>query len=89
MKMLPSVLAMRVDPSRYLIRADNQNVSKGAISGCIKNGIIELGQVKSKTKAGSGCGGCVPMVTSIFNAEMKKAGHTLTNQCVLDPPHVV
>jgi nitrite reductase (NAD(P)H) len=55
-------------------------VSKGAISGCIKNGMTELGQIKSKTKAGSGCGGCVPMVTNIFKAEMKKAGHTLTNQ---------
>jgi nitrite reductase (NAD(P)H) len=62
--------------------ADGQNVSKGAISGCIKNGMTELGQIKSKTKAGSGCGGCVPMVTSIFKAEMKKAGHTLTNQYV-------
>jgi nitrite reductase (NAD(P)H) len=44
--------------------------------------MTELGQIKSKTKAGSGCGGCVPMVASIFKAEMKKAGHTLTNQCV-------
>jgi nitrite reductase (NAD(P)H) len=45
--------------------------------------MTELGQIKSKTKAGSGCGGCVPMVTAIFKAEMKKAGHTLTNQYVL------
>jgi nitrite reductase (NAD(P)H) len=42
--------------------------------------MTELSQIKTKTKAGAGCGGCVPMVTSIFKAEMKKAGHTLNNQ---------
>ena len=27
-----------------------------------------------------GCGGCVPLVTSIFKAEMKKAGHATNNK---------
>ncbi|GFZ50204.1 Nitrite reductase [NAD(P)H] [Saitozyma sp. JCM 24511] len=55
------------------------NVSKGAIAGCVKNGMTELAQIKGKTKAGAGCGGCVPLVTAIFKSEMKKAGHTLVN----------
>ena len=57
-----------------------QNVSKGAIAGCVKNGMSELGAIKSKTKAGAGCGGCVPLVTAIFKAEMKKAGHAVSNK---------
>ena len=41
---------------------------------------MDMASIKAKTKSGSGCGGCVPLVTSIFNAEMKKAGHTVLNQ---------
>ncbi|KAL8278182.1 hypothetical protein RQP46_009355 [Phenoliferia psychrophenolica] len=55
------------------------NVLKGAIGACIKEGITELGLIKKKTKAGAGCGGCVPLVTNIFKAEMKKAGHATNN----------
>ena len=42
------------------------NVTKGQVSGCVKNGILDLNEVKMKTKAGTGCGGCMPLVTSIF-----------------------
>jgi nitrite reductase (NAD(P)H) len=35
--------------------------------------------IKKSTKAGTGCGGCIPLVTNIFKAEMKKAGHTLSS----------
>jgi nitrite reductase (NAD(P)H) len=55
-----------------------QNVSKGAIVTCVKGGMKDLGEIKKKTKAGAGCGGCVPLVTSIFKGEMKKAGHALS-----------
>ncbi|OCF30509.1 nitrite reductase [NAD(P)H], large subunit [Kwoniella heveanensis BCC8398] len=55
------------------------NVTKGAVGSCVKSGMTDFAAVKAKTKAGSGCGGCVPMVTSIFKAEMKKSGHTLSN----------
>ncbi|OCF75267.1 nitrite reductase [NAD(P)H], large subunit [Kwoniella mangroviensis CBS 8886] len=54
------------------------NVTKGAIGSCVKSGLTDLSQVKTKTKAGSGCGGCVPMVTNIFKAEMKKSGHKVS-----------
>ncbi|WVF71032.1 nitrite reductase [NAD(P)H], large subunit [Kwoniella sp. CBS 6097] len=59
------------------------NVTKGAVVSCVKSGMTDFAAVKAKTKAGSGCGGCVPMVNSIFKAEMKKSGHTLSNNlCV-------
>ncbi|KAF8974666.1 hypothetical protein BDZ97DRAFT_1900252 [Flammula alnicola] len=55
------------------------NVSKGAISKAVAAGCKSFGEVKAKTKAGTGCGGCVPLATSIFNSEMKKLGHAVAN----------
>jgi nitrite reductase (NAD(P)H) len=55
------------------------NVTKGAIVECVKSGMVDMNDVKSKTKAGTGCGGCMPLVTNIFKAEMKNAGHAISN----------
>ncbi|MCA9057487.1 MAG: nitrite reductase small subunit NirD, partial [Planctomycetaceae bacterium] len=35
--------------------------------------------VKQCTKAGSGCGGCMPLVTDLFTAQMKALGREVTN----------
>ncbi|GAA5924803.1 hypothetical protein JCM10213_000447 [Rhodosporidiobolus nylandii] len=53
--------------------------TKGAISKCVKDGITDFNAIKQCTKAGTGCGGCVPLVQGIFKAEMKKAGNTVSN----------
>ncbi|EJF58500.1 nitrite reductase [Dichomitus squalens LYAD-421 SS1] len=55
------------------------NVSKGQIVQCIKDGAQGIADVKTRTKAGSGCGGCVPLMTNIVKAEMKKAGIAVSN----------
>lgn len=56
------------------------NVSKGAICQAIREGNLDsVGAVKSCTRAGTGCGGCVPLVTDLFHAELKKAGKVVTN----------
>ncbi|KDR83434.1 hypothetical protein GALMADRAFT_235573 [Galerina marginata CBS 339.88] len=55
------------------------NVSKEAICKSVVAGCKSIGEVKSRTKAGTGCGGCVPLATSIFNSEMRKAGHVVMN----------
>ncbi|KAJ6499701.1 nitrite reductase [Mycena vitilis] len=56
------------------------NVEKGRIVKCVRDeGCTTIADLKAKTKAGTGCGGCMPLVTSIFNAEMKKAGHKVNN----------
>ncbi|KAG5728415.1 Nitrite reductase [NAD(P)H] [Termitomyces sp. T112] len=59
------------------------NVMKGDIIQRVRDGTcLTIPDLKAKTKAGTGCGGCIPLVTRIFNAEMKKAGRTLnTNLC--------
>jgi len=56
------------------------NVSKGDVASQVKNGKCKsIGDVKSCTKAGTGCGGCMPLVQSIFNQTMKDMGETVLN----------
>jgi nitrite reductase (NADH) large subunit len=55
------------------------NVSKGALCGAVEAGCTTVGQLKSKTKAGSTCGGCVPLVTQILKAELKRKGVATNN----------
>jgi nitrite reductase (NADH) large subunit len=56
------------------------NVSKGQIRAAIRDGgLSTIAAVKSCTKAGTGCGGCVPLVTDLLKAEMAAAGKKVTN----------
>lgn len=56
------------------------NVSKGQICEAIRDrNLTDVASVKKCTQAGTGCGGCVPLVTDIFKSEMKKSGVTLKN----------
>ncbi|KAF9509211.1 hypothetical protein BS47DRAFT_1377626 [Hydnum rufescens UP504] len=55
------------------------NVIKGAIVKAVAGGCSLLGDLKAKTKAGTGCGGCMPLVTNIFKAELTKAGMEVSN----------
>ncbi|TFY53858.1 hypothetical protein EVJ58_g9202, partial [Rhodofomes roseus] len=55
------------------------NVSKGDVVRCVRDGAKSVGDVKTQTKAGSGCGGCMPFLTNLFKAEMKKAGNSVSN----------
>ncbi len=55
------------------------NVSKGEICAAVCDGATSIGAMKSCTKAGTACGGCVPLVTQIMKAEMKKQGMAVNN----------
>lgn len=56
------------------------NVTKGDICKAICDQDLDsVGAVKMCTKAGTGCGGCMPLVTDLFNSEMAKAGKEVTN----------
>ncbi len=56
------------------------NVSKGQICAAIRDrNLTDVASVKKCTQAGTGCGGCVPLVTDIFKSEMKKAGVAVKN----------
>ena len=54
------------------------NVSKGAICAAIADGgLTTVGQVKSATKAGTGCGSCVPLCQALLHQELEKSGVTI------------
>ena len=55
------------------------NVSKADLCNAIADGTTDLGNLKSCTKAGTGCGGCVPLVKDILTMELKKAGVEVKN----------
>lgn len=52
-----------------------ESVSKGQICGAIESGqATDLGGVVACTKAGTGCGGCKPMVKDLTEATLKSLG---------------
>jgi nitrite reductase (NADH) large subunit len=56
------------------------NVSKAQICDAIRlKNLCSVDEVKSCTKAGSGCGGCLPLVSDLFKAEVKAAGKKVNN----------
>ena len=56
------------------------NVSKGQICTAIREqNLTDVPSLKKCTKAGTGCGGCVPLVTDLLKSEMKKAGIEVKN----------
>ncbi|MFZ4878083.1 nitrite reductase large subunit NirB [Janthinobacterium sp. Mn2066] len=55
------------------------DVSKGTLCAAVADGNTSIGALKSCTKAGTACGGCVPLVTQIMKAEMKKLGMDVNN----------
>lgn len=50
------------------------NVSKGDLCAAVQEGAVTIGELKSCTNAGTGCGGCVPLMTQVMNSEMAKLG---------------
>ncbi len=56
------------------------NVSKEAICAAIRDQSLDtVDGLKKCTKAGTGCGGCLPLVADLLQAEMKRAGHAIVN----------
>jgi nitrite reductase (NADH) large subunit len=56
-----------------------ENITKGAICGAVENGAETVDAVKKCTKAGTGCGGCVPMVKDLVNHTLKAQGKYVRN----------
>jgi nitrite reductase (NADH) large subunit len=44
------------------------DVSKGRLCEAVSGGATTLGALKACTKAGTACGGCVPLVTQVMKA---------------------
>jgi nitrite reductase (NADH) large subunit len=56
-----------------------ESVSKGAICTAVEAGNETLDAVKKCTKAGTCCGGCVPMVKDLITSTMKAQGKYIRN----------
>jgi nitrite reductase (NADH) large subunit len=50
------------------------NVSKGDLCAAVQAGCTNVGSLKAETNAGTGCGGCVALMTQVMNSEMEKLG---------------
>jgi len=55
------------------------DVTKGKIAQAVADGNHTLADIKAVTSAGTGCGGCLPLVTSVLNAELAKSGIEVKN----------
>jgi nitrite reductase (NADH) large subunit len=56
------------------------NVTKWEICTAIREReLTTVGQVKACTRAGTGCGGCLPLVTDLLHAEMQAAGRSVSH----------
>jgi nitrite reductase (NADH) large subunit len=57
------------------------NISKSTICQAITDaGLIDLGGIKAATRAGTTCGGCVPLVTELLKDELRRAGVEVGNR---------
>ncbi|SFG35207.1 assimilatory nitrite reductase (NAD(P)H) large subunit precursor [Duganella sp. CF458] len=63
------------------------DVSKGVICDAVAGGATSIGAIKKCCGAGTSCGGCVPLVTQIMKAEMKKLGMDVNNHVCEHFPH--
>ncbi|WP_087017163.1 nitrite reductase large subunit NirB [Thaumasiovibrio subtropicus] len=50
------------------------DVTKSQVAQAVADGHHTVAAIKAETGAGTGCGGCIPLVTSVLNAELEKAG---------------
>lgn len=55
------------------------DVTKGMLISAINKGCHTVAALKAETKAGTGCGGCIPLVTQVLNAELAKQGIEVNN----------
>jgi nitrite reductase (NADH) large subunit len=56
-----------------------ESVSKAAICNAVKDDSESLDAIKKCTKAGTGCGGCVPMVKDLITHTLKAEGKYVRN----------
>jgi len=57
-----------------------ENVTKGAIcKAIIEKGLFQVAEIKGCTGAGSGCGGCLPMVNDLLKHQLKALGKQVKN----------
>ena len=62
-------------------------VTKGQICSAVQAGATTIGAIKSETKAGTSCGGCVALTTQVLNSELTKLGVEVNTDLCEHFPH--
>lgn len=55
------------------------NVTKGTICTAVENGAYSIADIKAVTSAGTGCGGCSPMVKDTLSYQLTELGFEVNN----------
>lgn len=55
------------------------DVTKQELCSAVSEGAHDISALKACTSAGTGCGGCIPLVTQVLNSELEKAGVSVDN----------
>src|SRR5262249_13561941 len=63
------------------------NVTKASLCSAIAGGACELGALKKSTRAGTGCGGCLPLVNDLLKRELTARGVAVSNHLCEHFPH--
>ena len=63
------------------------DVSKGDIIKAVQGGCHTVAALKSETRAGTGCGGCIPLLTQVLNAELSRQGIEVNNHLCAHFPY--
>ena len=63
------------------------DVTKGALVAAVEDGCTTLGDLRGRTKASTGCGGCAPLVTQLLNAELERRGFEINTDICEHFPH--
>jgi len=63
------------------------NVTKGDICSAIDAGCSDLGSVKAKTKASTGCSGCTALLKNVVDCELEKRGVEVSKDLCEHFPH--
>ena len=56
-----------------------ENVSKADLCGAIQDGQYDIASLKSCTKAGTGCGGCLPLMGDLLKHQLQAMGQKVKN----------
>jgi nitrite reductase (NADH) large subunit len=63
------------------------DVTKGDIITAVKGGCHTVAALKRETRAGTGCGGCIPLITQVLNSELSRQGIEVNNHLCAHFPY--
>ena len=63
------------------------DVTKGDIITAVKGGCHTVAALKGETRAGTGCGGCIPLITQVLNSELSRQGIEVNNHLCAHFPY--